>query len=616
MQYIIIGIFSEKYFFDKYLKITYKFILNPFYDEKITLLLLLFLLTSSLGFSQTTETFDSVAGVWISNAGEPMTTVDVIDATVDFATYGKVGRMITKADGQPWQNAILTKTDFKIDISTTKTITADVYYVGGAIDILGKLAGGVEVNGAHPGTGWSSVTWDFTGRTGEYNTISFFPLKDGTGWIGTDGNTEVREVWIDNITTQNGSVIPSDPATGATDPIARATGDYMSFYNGISSPSGDQYVNETGVTFDSFNGTTIAGDVVLGDGNTVVKYTAHNYSGIGGNSYDVSSKEKLHIDVYFNGAPAEFQLKLESPNGVGGSQAKIIEIAPASGEWLSYDIDLSLFTIANLADLKWIIPVTPGTADIMYFDNIYFYGTAVAPSCTDGIKNGDETGIDCGGTCDACPEIKLPLNFSTANQLFTYNAAGGGGGSVVMENGKMKFNGNGRAYDQAYLDLTTPISLSDKANNTITVTMNPIGVAEGEVRTHLLKFQLDPLSTAAREVKGQSIGSGEQQVTFNFGIEGADTWGRIILFMDFGLDGANEYNGKTNSYLISSISSPGADPVVVQVAPTGAAPTAPARNAADVISIYSKTTETTSVYADIAGIDFPNWGVILGTLLQ
>lgn len=25
-------------------------------------------------------------------------------------------------------------------------------------------------------------------------------------------------------------------------------------------------------------------------------------------------------------------------------------------------------------------------------------------SCTDGIQNGDETGIDCGGTCAACPE--------------------------------------------------------------------------------------------------------------------------------------------------------------------------------------------------------------------
>jgi hypothetical protein len=582
--------------------------------KKITLLFLssLFLLTSSLGYSQTTETFDPVAGSWVSNAGEPMTTVDVIDATVDFATYGKVGRMITKADGQPWQNAILTKTDFKIDISTTKTITADVYYVGGAIDILGKLAGGVEVNGAHPGSGWSSVTWDFTGLTGEYNTISFFPLRDGTGWIGADGNTEVREVWIDNITTQKGSVIPApaaDPATGATDPIARATADYMSFYNGIASPSGDQYVNETGVTFDSFGagGSGIVGDVVLGDGNTAKKYSYHNYSGIGGGSYDVSSKTKLHIDVYFDEAPAEFQLKLESPNGVGGNQVKIVKIAPASGVWLSYDIDLSFFTAADLTKLKWIIPVTPGTAKNMYFDNIYFYGTAAAPSCTDGIKNGDETGVDCGGTCDACPEIKLPLDFSDASQLFTYIGAGDGG-SVVLEDGKMRFNGNGQAYDQAYLDLTSTFSLIDNDNNTFTVTMDPLGVPDGEERTHLIRASFAGGSAAGTQITGKSVGSGSQEVTFNFGVSGAEAWSQIILFMDFGQQGTgSDYNGIVTDYLISSITL-GADPAVPQVPPTVAAPTAPARNAADVISIYSKTTETTSVYADIAGIDFPYWG--------
>jgi hypothetical protein len=29
---------------------------------------------------------------------------------------------------------------------------------------------------------------------------------------------------------------------------------------------------------------------------------------------------------------------------------------------------------------------------------------AVAPTCNDGIQNGTETGVDCGGTCDACPD--------------------------------------------------------------------------------------------------------------------------------------------------------------------------------------------------------------------
>lgn len=31
------------------------------------------------------------------------------------------------------------------------------------------------------------------------------------------------------------------------------------------------------------------------------------------------------------------------------------------------------------------------------------------PSCSDGVQNGDETGVDCGGTCDACPEDPSPM---------------------------------------------------------------------------------------------------------------------------------------------------------------------------------------------------------------
>ena len=57
--------------------------------------------------------------------------------------------------------------------------------------------------------------------------------------------------------------------------------------------------------------------------------------------------------------------------------------------------------------------------------------------------------------------------------------------------------------------------------------------------------------------------------------------------------------------------------MVVQVPPTGAAPTAPARSAADVVSIYSKITNApTSVYTDITGVDFPFWGGGSGNVSQ
>lgn len=42
---------------------------------------------------------------------------------------------------------------------------------------------------------------------------------------------------------------------------------------------------------------------------------------------------------------------------------------------------------------------------------------AVAPTCTDGVQNGDETGVDCGGSCTACPTE--PAESTTLNGTLT-----------------------------------------------------------------------------------------------------------------------------------------------------------------------------------------------------
>ena len=242
-----------------------------------------------------------------------------------------------------------------------------------------------------------------------------------------------------------------------------------------------------------------------------------------------------------------------------------------------------------------------GVSDGVYFDNISLT-TDVAPNCNDGIQNGDETGVDCGGSsCAECVSVSLPLDFSDASQLFTHDGAGDGG-SVVLENGKLRFNGNGQAYDQAYLDLTETFSLFDPSNNTFTVTMEPLLVPDGEVRTHLIKASIG--AGAAVELTGTSIGSAEQDVIFNFGTMGAEAWDRITIFMDFGLaPGGGTYNGKVTDYLISNISL-GADPVIPDVEPTVAAPT-PTHNAADVISLFS------DAYTDVASNRNPGWGEVV-----
>jgi len=35
------------------------------------------------------------------------------------------------------------------------------------------------------------------------------------------------------------------------------------------------------------------------------------------------------------------------------------------------------------------------------------------PTCSDGIQNGDETGVDCGGSCSACSAVSMPIGAGT-----------------------------------------------------------------------------------------------------------------------------------------------------------------------------------------------------------
>ena len=165
-----------------------------------------------------------------------------------------------------------------------------------------------------------------------------------------------------------------NPSTGPTNPIARNAWDVKSLYGGA-------YTNEAGVVFDSFGGSTIDGDVTLGDGNIVKKYSNHLYSGIqaGAGNLDVTAMTKLHIDVYSPGFTS-FRIKLEAVNG---SNVELdVPGAHVQGSWNSFDLDLSAYSGVDLAHLKWVVPVSytpPG--ETLYIDNVYFYrpATTVAP---------------------------------------------------------------------------------------------------------------------------------------------------------------------------------------------------------------------------------------------
>jgi hypothetical protein len=116
-------------------------------------------------------------------------------------------------------------------------------------------------------------------------------------------------------------------------------------------------------------------------GNPVKKYTNVNFVGIettGANLVDLSGKTHVHLDLWTPDAN-NFRFKLVDwgADGAWGggddTEHELMYQAPATGQWISYDIPLSSFTNLNITGnmAQYILSKDPlGT---MYIDNFYFY---------------------------------------------------------------------------------------------------------------------------------------------------------------------------------------------------------------------------------------------------
>ncbi len=84
---------------------------------------------------------------------------------------------------------------------------------------------------------------------------------------------------------------------------------------------------------------------------------------------------------------------------------------------------------------KLIIGAVYSLILIVFLGALYFLFFYHAPVCTDGIQNGKETGVDCGGTCsNACQEI-------VTGQPFTIEEV------AIMPGGRERYDILGKIYN-------------------------------------------------------------------------------------------------------------------------------------------------------------------------
>jgi len=195
------------------------------------------------------------------------------------------------------------------------------------------------------------------------SSLTGLASKTHIGQIILEG-ANITNFYADNIYFYNdGSIIPSVPATAAPAPTVAAAN--------VLSVFSDAYTNVAGTNFNpSWGQSTVASQVTIA-GNNTLKYAGLNYQGIElGSSQNVSSKTFLHLDYYTSNS-STLKVYLISPGPVEKPYVLTVpsSVAPSVGGWKSVDIPLSAFSPVNLSNIIQL--KFDGNGNI-YLDNIYF----------------------------------------------------------------------------------------------------------------------------------------------------------------------------------------------------------------------------------------------------
>lgn len=218
------------------------------------------------------------------------------------------------------------------------------------------------------------------------------------------------------------SFVEVGPATAAPNPPTRDAENVISIYS-------DAY---TSTTIDNFDfglcgPATSVNEVIIAN-NATQHYLGEGCQGINieTNRIDASTFTNLHFDFYTDEANTVgkvFNIKLvdwagnETESAATGLEINFNDGSGLiSGSWISVDVDLTTvggkvggnLTRGDIAQIH----ITSNLSNAWY-DNLYLYKETFIPgTCSDGIMNQDEKGIDCGGSscapCSGPPAIAAP----------------------------------------------------------------------------------------------------------------------------------------------------------------------------------------------------------------
>lgn len=177
----------------------------------------------------------------------------------------------------------------------------------------------------------------------------------------------------------------------------------------------------------------------------------------------------------------------------------------------------------------------------------------VAPTCSDGIQNGTETGVDCGGSCSAClTQINLPINFEGTTTNYTVTDFGGNVSTLLVDptnasnmvTRSVKTSG---AASWAGTTISTPAGFSSAIPFTVSNRKVYVSVWTPEAGIPVrLKVEVVGNPTQSCETQTVATISGWQMMEFDFNNQASGTavfnpafnFNMMSIFFNFGIDGA------------------------------------------------------------------------------
>lgn len=173
---------------------------------------------------------------------------------------------------------------------------------------------------------------------------------------------------------------------------------------------------------------------------------------------------------------------------------------------------------------------------------------SATPTCSDGIQNQSETGIDCGGPCTACPpagSTGLPFDFETTPVSGDFNSFDGGAatvepvispqstGNTSNNLAKLVRNG-GQVWAGAFLNLDAPLNFTSQKYITLRLwTEAPIGTPVNMK----LEQQSNPGNNVELSGVFTTVTGGWETLSWDFSASGLSVFDRLVFLFDIGNTG-------------------------------------------------------------------------------